>query len=328
MTICLYYLNGKRILQTQELLSKGQHTYSLSGLNSGTYILNIESGKNSYSERIVSIGAATGIPEIKSVDVSSVTDKQNSLSDNEKMMCLKNDKAVIDMQFNIGDTLKFTGISGIYSTISVIVPTQNQTFTFNFADCSDPDGNHYAVVQIETQLWMAENLNSTKYQNGDPIPNITGVTAWTGLTTGAYCDYNNDPLISLTYGKLYNFYAASDPRNIAPVGWHVPTKAEVETLLDAIGGFLTAGGKLKESSTSYWATPNLAATDEYGFGALPAGSCLGGGYENMGNSGHWWTSYGSGTGYAYRYIMKYNFKTVDISALSKKDGYSVRCVKN
>src|SRR5665648_943598 len=108
-------------------------------------------------------------------------------------------------------------------------PTPSGTVT-------DIDGNVYKTVTIGTQVWMAENLKTTKYRNGDPIPNITDATAWTNLTTGAYCNNNNDANYATTYGRLYNWYAVNDIRNIAPAGWHIPTKAEWTTLTTYLGG--------------------------------------------------------------------------------------------
>lgn len=99
--------------------------------------------------------------------------------------------------------------------------------TTSFPNCgtvTDIDGNVYKTVTIGTQCWMSENLKTTKYRNGNPIPNITDNGAWAALTTGAYCWYNNDESNNkVTYGALYNYYAVNDSRSIAPVGWHIPT---------------------------------------------------------------------------------------------------------
>src|SRR5665647_3709784 len=109
---------------------------------------------------------------------------------------------------------------------------------------TDIDGNVYHTVTIGTQVWMVENLKTTKYRNGDPIPNVTDNIAWGALTTGAYCNYNNDTNNSITYGRLYNWYAANN-RNIAPSGWHVPTVAEWTILITYVGGKSVGGDKLK-----------------------------------------------------------------------------------
>jgi hypothetical protein len=127
----------------------------------------------------------------------------------------------------------FTPIDTInYNTASktVIINVKKVVIIFNpnltYGSLIDIDGNEYKTISIGTQTWMAENLKTTKYRNGDPIPNVTDDTEWGKLSTGAYCDYDNIPDNSAIYGKLYNWYAVDDSRNIAPTGWHVPTDKE------------------------------------------------------------------------------------------------------
>ena len=151
----------------------------------------------------------------------------------------------------------------------------------------------YQTITIGTQVWMAENLKATHFRNGDAIPHVTDGATWQSLTTGAYCEYNNDINNVATYGRLYNWYAVNDYRNIAPVGWHVPIDAEWQTLVDYLGGWEVAGGKMKEAGTANWVSPNTGATNESGFSALPGGRrhVIGSGYyENMGYSGYFWSS--------------------------------------
>jgi len=100
----------------------------------------------------------------------------------------------------------------------------------NCGTVSDYDGNIYNTVIIGTQCWMKENLKTTKYNDGTSIPNISDNTAWSGLTDGAYCDYENDPSNSVIYGKLYNFYAVKNALKICPTGWHVPSDGEWNVL--------------------------------------------------------------------------------------------------
>jgi uncharacterized protein (TIGR02145 family) len=174
-------------------------------------------------------------------------------------------------------------------------PTNGKTTAvFNpdltYGTMTDQDGNEYKTIVIGTQTWMAENLRTTKYRDGSAIPNITEITAWGNLTTGAYCNYNNTTSADTiaTYGRLYNWYAVTDSRNIAPEGWHVPTDAEWTTLVTYLGDFRVAGGKMKETGTTHWITPNEGATNESGFTALPSGDREGyiyGTFNNMGALG-------------------------------------------
>ena len=132
------------------------------------------------------------------------------------------------------------------------------------------DENCIPTVTICDQVWMAKNLDVTTYRNGDVISQVTDPTAWNALTTGAWCYYNNDPANGTIYGKLYNWYAVNDPRGLAPTGWHIPTEGELIALSDCLGGQEVAGGKLKETGTAHWLSPNIA-TNETGFTALPGG---------------------------------------------------------
>jgi len=153
---------------------------------------------------------------------------------------------------------------------------------------TDIDGNCYRTVTIGTQVWMAENLKVTHDCNGEAIPNVTDGATWAGLTAGAYCEYNNDVNNVATYGRLNNWYAVADSRNISPAGWHVASDAEWQTLSIFLGGDAIAGGKMKETGTTHWYSPNTGATNESGFSALPGGYRASGNgpYENMGYYAH------------------------------------------
>ena len=142
-----------------------------------------------------------------------------------------------------------------------------------YGTMTDQDGNEYKTITIGTQTWMAENLRTTKYRDGSAIPNVTDNTEWIELATGAYCNYNNTTSADTiaTYGRLYNWYAVTDSRNIAPEGWHLPTESEWWILLNYLDGSV-AGGKMKETGTKHWITPNTGATNESGFTALPSGN--------------------------------------------------------
>ena len=144
------------------------------------------------------------------------------------------------------------------------------------ASVTDLDGNTYPTVTIGNQVWIAKNLAVSHYRNGDPIQNITDKTTWVNALTGAWCNYENNSSLGNIYGKLYNWYAVNDSRNIAPTGWHVATKADYEVLVTYLGGSLgqddsIAGGKMKEAGLAHWEDPNIGATNSSGFTSLPAG---------------------------------------------------------
>jgi len=205
---------------------------------------------------------------------------------------------------------------------------------------TDIDGNVYQTIKIGDQWWMVENLKVTHYRNGDPIPNVTDGGTWSGLTTGAYCEYNNDPGNVVTYGRLYNWYAVDDSRNIAPEGWHVPSDAEWKQLemylgmsqaeADATGWRGTdEGGKLKEAGTTHWLSPNTGATNESGFTALPGGYRLGSGlYYSVGSNALFWSSTEyDGYGAWFRYLG-YSSSQVYRYDYDERGGFSVRCVRD
>ena len=198
---------------------------------------------------------------------------------------------------------------------------------------TDVDGNVYKTVIIGTQVWMAENLETTKYRNGDPIQNATNTINWAGLITGAYCDFTNNATIGATYGHLYNFYTIMDSRQLCPTGWHIPSDTEFTTLSNYLGGDNLAGGKLKEIGTTHWGSPNTGADNSTGFTAL-AGSWRGDDgnfYYYVGWSGNWWSSseYNANNG-LYR-SLSYNsniFGRYYGAYVGKKGGLSVRCIKD
>jgi uncharacterized protein (TIGR02145 family) len=256
-TIELFDLSGRSVVQTQLFLSRGLQSFRISELNSGIYTIQVKSGSFVYAGKIISQSASAMTPQIFYQGQSTRQQEGN----------LKQSKTVVEMQYTTGDLLKFTGKSGIYATVLMDVPTAGKTITFDFAPCSDYDNNNYTIVQIGTQIWMAENLKSIHYFDGTSIN---------------YYDYDHDPNNSLIYGRLYAWSSAmngaassnSNPSNVqgvCPDGWHLPSKAEWQQLGTYLGGLTIAGGKMKETGILHWVAPNAGATNEIGFTALPAG---------------------------------------------------------
>ena len=235
------------------------------------------------------------------------------------------------MQYTTGDRLKLTGISGNYSTVITDVPSESKTITFYFIPCTDGDGNNYPVVQIGEQTWMAENLKTTKYLNGDLIGTTTPASAnISGETTPKYqWAYNGNEANVTTYGRLYTWYAITDNRNVCPTGWHLPNDAEWTALTTSLGEDV-AGGKLKETGLDHWDSPNTGATNETGFTALPGGiKDLDGTFYGLGDEiGYWWSSSESAASFAWGRSIYYNLSLIDRYEYNESYGFSVRCVKD
>jgi len=216
--------------------------------------------------------------------------------------------------------------NGNNDNINQPIPTIGVIFNSNisYGTVTDIDGNVYKTVTIDTITWMAENLKTTRYRNGDQIPNITENNSWYNLTSGAYCDYNNDINISKTYGRLYNYYAITDSRNIAPAGWHVATYNEWSSLIH-----FACSSDLKETGTTHWLS-NEWGNNNTGFTALPGGgrSTYQGStsYDNIGDYGCWWVIYNPVYPTVFEIVSYSDQESHSIS--HSTTGSSVRCVKD
>jgi uncharacterized protein (TIGR02145 family) len=196
----------------------------------------------------------------------------------------------------------------------------------------DGDGNDYNTVTIGTQTWISENLKTTKYNDGNSIPSVTDNTAWVNLTTPGYCWYNNMPdYKNTTYGALYNWYTVNTGK-LCPTGWHVSSYPEWTTLSTYLGGTSIAGGKLKETGTTHWKSPNTGATNESGFNAVGGGCRLpsDGTFLVVTEWTYWWTTTETGapsTG-VQTPIVSYNSSNLNSGDAGKPRGQSVRCIRN
>jgi uncharacterized protein (TIGR02145 family) len=227
------------------------------------------------------------------------------------------------------------GTSGNSSTIT----TTTSACPCGFYNVTDVDGNTYNTVSIGTQCWLKQNLATTKYNDGTSIPNITDAGTWAGLTTAAYCYYNNNAATyKATYGTLYNWYVADNNaatkvasnggRNVCPTGWHVPTATEFATLSTYLGGDGVSGAALKEAGTSHWNTPNSGATNSSGFTGLPAAyRHYNGNYLDIGNYANIWTTT-VGNPYSTYRNLRYNTTTLDNYTQQRQYGFSIRCLKD
>lgn len=202
------------------------------------------------------------------------------------------------------------------------------------------NGHSYALVGIGDQCWFAENLSTATFANGDTIPNITNNKAWKDLTTAAWADYANDKANGTTYGKLYNWHAVAAAQGLCPKGWHVPDEHEWFAMLNSIDATVNdpnafsfigwnAGGRMKTKGTQHWEKPNLGATNESGFSALPSGQ-LGhhGSFEDLSVKGLWWSASQRDRSESWYYaVTSYSVYPTKESA-AKFRGFSVRCVRD
>jgi uncharacterized protein (TIGR02145 family) len=188
----------------------------------------------------------------------------------------------------------------------------------------DIDDNVYRIVTIGTQVWMAEDLKTTRYNDGTPIPNITDNMEWVNFKSGAYCWPNNDESNKTKFGALYNWYTTGN--KLCPVGWHVSTDKDWETLVDICGGWEIAGGKLKEAGSLHWGLFNIGSTDEFGFTALPT--------FFRDRNGRFTISGGNDVGYWCPPRLG-NFRKLNagltwiyLAKAAPNEGYCVRCVRD
>jgi len=349
-TITINDISGRMIFSKQDNLSNGEHIYSIEGFDRGIYFVTISSGRYSVTGRLVSNESHRG--DVKMTYENSVSVEKNTYGS-------KGSKGEVVMQYNPNDRLIFTATGGeCITTVSDLV-SSSKTITFDFYPCKDGDNNKYSTVKIGNQIWMAANLKTTKYNNGDPISLVTDNAAWLELRyEAAYCWYDNDESnYKNIFGALYNFWAVS-PGNLCPVGWHVPDYNEFSILENYLinNGYnydnLTYGNSIGKSlaSTAMISLTTLPSTPsimwEYssdegtvgnydfplkrnatGFSALPSGFRWDG-FSVINKSAYWWSSSEVSMGFARYRDLQSNWESLLGGYTYEWTGYSVRCLKN
>jgi uncharacterized protein (TIGR02145 family) len=263
---------------------------------------------------------------------------------------------------NTGSKIQIGSGAGTYSTIlTKLIPEKSYfikayavssiktvygdevKFMTRIGTLTDIDGNKYYIQRIGTHLWMANNLRTTKYADGKPIPEVSSTADWKALTSSdiGYCWYPTVPDYAYKYGLLYTWSAAMNGstgsttnivQGVCPTGWHLPNLSEWLELINFLGGINIAGGKMKEADITYWKNPNTGATNESGFSGLPGGMRnYDGSFEVLdGSHGYWWSTtesevtWNSCSGVSLNYSNGYANVVSDIS----KTGHSVRCLKD
>ncbi len=244
------------------------------------------------------------------------------------------------MIITINQPLKYT----LTANDSTVCAGTTVTLSVNLQQSNtvtDIDGNTYPTVQIGTQLWMQENLRTTKYSDGSNIPLVMDNAQWSsnsnnGTTFPMMCWYNNDQATYTAnkFGALYNWDAVNPTtngnKNVCPTGWHVPSDAEWTVLSNYLGGRSVAGGKMKTTGMQYWESPNTGATNESGFSGLPGGyrTSDSGAFYLVGRAAHWWSSSEFDTIDVLGHYLNNLYGNVVRGWSSRVRGYSVRCIKD
>ncbi len=234
--------------------------------------------------------------------------------------------------YGINEKGVFYGNEYNFTTPDIVGGQEN----INFSTVVDNEGNIYKTITLGGKTWMAENLNVSKYNNYDAIPNVTNPQSWAALSTGAWSTYENDLNLGNRFGKLYNWYVVNDVRRICPVGWRVPTDGDWTSLTAFFGGEEIAGGKLKERGTDSWISPNTGAVNLFGFSAKSNG------YRNfeptqytspnyfsaLGSYGTFWSATSFDANGAWHRFLFWVNENVNRGLSNKKNGLAIRCVKN
>lgn len=308
---------GKVMLGSEQRALAGWNVFSVTGLPPGIFTVVVLSETFRFSGKLISVRSAPGIVMVSQI----ITNHHHQL-----FKTTDDERSIIQMQYNDGEQLLFTGHSGTYATLVPLVPTQSMIFIFNFITCTDAQGNHYPVVRIGSQVWMAKNLNDGTRINGNQEQTDNGIME-------KYC-YDNLESNCDIYGGLYQwnemmqYTTTPETQGLCPSGWYIPTDAAWQQLVDFLGGEAIAGGKMKEAGTNHWQSPNTGATNSSGFSSLPGGSRLsyGGYFDRIGIYGYWWSSSEFNVNYAWDRDLYYKYPQVIHGGTLKENGFSVRCL--
>lgn len=318
----LFDISGRKLTQTHNYLNQGRHSYRISGIRSGIYVLKVTAGNYSYSGKLISNKKTGEVVNIK---------YQNTIPFSDNPKDTKSANSEILLQYNTGDLLKFFATGGEHKSVKVDVISESKNIDFEFYKCTDPDNRNYATVKIGNQIWMAENLaylpevSPSGYASpGSSTEPYYYVYGYTGTDVAAAKDDQNYK----DYGVLYNWPAAL---SACPLGWHLPSDDEWTALTTWLGGESMAGDNMKATSGWY---DNGNGTNTSGFSALPGGysyhTFLGMSCSGVTYSGHWWSSTEDTVEFAWGRHLDYNDSSVGRSGYDGRtvSGYSVRCVKD
>lgn len=338
---------GKPVIQVKYYLENFRQEFRLSGVKNGLYLINVTGPSYHFSGKLLSTGKSNRAISIEKINnVLQTVDKKISKTERKGV------QAVVDMNYKTGDRLKFTGTSGDFRTIMTDIPDKSKNLTFNLMDVTDIDNNIYHLVDIGDQVWMEENLKTTKYRDGQSIPLVTDNAQWSALNSAAYSWYNNDATYKDPYGALYNGFTVGTGK-LCPAGWHVPSLEDWRALNDYLinNNFIYSGeypGSIGKSlaSKTLWNVPqpvydghggvrnpspatvglNPQFNNGSGFNAFPGGSRgTDGLFTALGNSSVWETNWGTST--LTEFSLIYQSTGLAQSDNFRQAGFSVRCLK-
>jgi len=330
-------MDGKTIAQSRNDVTEGNNTFLLS-LPKGLFVVAVDGTDFSYSAKAWSQSVVSKEAKIEFL----ASEKVHSTS------LLRSQNATVNMEYNTGDKLLYKAYSGNYSNTVADVPTASKNVNFKYAECKDASGNYYYnFVTIGTQVWMVENLRTSKFNNGVAFSNYTNNDVWKNLEavrkTPGWCNSFNDATTDVKFGKLYNSTAANDARGINPAGWHLPTKDELETLESLL---ISKGYNYDATSTIYNSLNNsLSANTDWGinagagtpgfdptknnatgFNALPTGYRGGDGVFYAGFNAYWSSTTTAGGYTTYMAQIRGDSKNFWITNFINQIGFSVRCI--
>jgi len=331
----IYHINvfssdGKKVAGLTTELCDGDNLFDIT-LPKGIFFIGINGKNDNYSTKIVSQSHCFVKPNIQLKHLNSIRHK------------IRNNADINVMLYSFGDRLIYKGKSGQFCTLISDMPTENKNVNFEFADCRDMDGNYYSVLKLGTQIWMAENLRTTKFNDNTDIPLIVDQTNWKNQTSSAYCNYDNDENNVTLNGRLYNWYSVKTNK-LAPVGWHVPSDSEW-SLLES---YLTKGGYNYDNSSTdnkiaksladvtNWQTSliegtpgiNFSKNNMSCFSAFPCGNRKSTGFSNIGYVGYWWSTNENAITDGWVRYISYNNTALVRQYYFKYYGFSIRCIKD
>ncbi len=335
---------GREVANQEFQLEQGSHSFTFYPGRESLYFL---TGRADQQSRTI---------KMFNSPIASTVMKLCKLEYNGRNGDTKDYKAVENLNnfvFDLGDMLKFTSFTDHGERVITSSPTVDQTYYFHYTGdpcpgaptVTDIDGNVYNTVQIGNQCWMKENLKTTAYNNGTPIPNVTDPDEWEYLTTGAYVWFENHISWKDSYGALYNWFTTVDPNGLCPTGWHVPTNNEWTVLTNYIGGTSSPhgnelkscrqvnsplGGGCNTSEHPRWNEHGtLYGTDAYGFSGLPSGFRTDAGtFYPIGYDSYWWSSTAISSLNALGRNLDYSDGYVIVFTYEKPYGYNVRCLRD